>query len=191
MPNSSDGIEISQEAWERLLLEQSWLDASRTLMKQYNQNLSQLAFAENANPSDAIDIIRQFFLCVNKGVTPPAHILAVVANGFEKYLSAAEAITLDSALNLKPKQRVGHPLTHRKEREERGRICYQMWCLRHDAKLKGETLSIENAAGQVINQLGSTTLTEDMLKKDYINIKADEIFNQAIKILEEIEAEKK
>ncbi len=160
-----------------------------------HENLLQLAFAENANPNDAIDIIRQFFLCVNKGITPPAHILAVVASGFEKYISAPEAMSLDSALNLKPKQRVGHPLTHRKEKEYRGRICYQMWCLRYDAELKGETLSIEKAAGKVINQLGSTTLTEDILKKDYINLKADEIFNLAfnlaINTLKEIEAKNK
>ena len=189
MEDSKD--DLTPAAWERLNREQGYLMQARVFFKQTgDEDLVQVALAENVKTDDAIDVIRQFTLLVKAGITPPPNILVAVALSFGKYISASGELSLDVAFNLKPKQRVGHPLTHRKEKEERGRICYLMWCLRHSAKLNGETLSIEDAAGKVINQLDQTELSEDVLKKDYIKIRADEIFDGVIKILEEIEAEK-
>lgn len=180
---SSDSEFISEDAVDRLLLEQHWLDASRTHFKAKDSDYLQLVFADNANPDDSIDVIRQFTLCIKQGVTPPAKLLIAVANRFDKYLNAKPAESLDTSFDLRPKQRVGHPLKHRATKEERGRIVYFMYCLRRSEKLNGNDLSIENAAGRAINQLGLLDLTEDALKKDYLTMNADEIFDRAIDAL--------
>lgn len=59
-----------------------------------------------------------------------------------------------------------------------------MWSMRHAATLEGGLLSIEDAAGEVINKLG-LDLDEDALKKSYIEMKADEIFGYAFEVMAE------
>ena len=58
----------NKSSLEQLHLEQSWLDATRTTLKvRPVEDYLQLAFAENANPIDSIEVIRQFTLLVEKG----------------------------------------------------------------------------------------------------------------------------
>ena len=153
----------------QLFLEQTWLITSRNVMRvRPVEDYLQLAFADNANLNDSVDVIRQFTLLIEKGITPPASILSAVAKSFRNYLDIEPHDSLDAAFNLNKKQRIGHPLAYRAVCEERGRIFYFMWYLRHDGKLKGKEPSIEEVAGIVINEW-SLDLTEDVLKKDYIS----------------------
>jgi hypothetical protein len=185
--------EISLEARKRLMLEYSWLDASRVHFKASHDDYIQLAFADNANPEDAIDVIRQYTLLVEKGVTPPPHILIAIAKAFGKYIRQKPRESLDVVFNLKRKQRVGHPLDHRATREERGRFAYLMWSMRQEARQNGDTISIEEAAGEIINRLNleSRGISDDSLKKDYIALKADEVFGRAMEVILELATEKK
>ena len=182
MTSKKDSEKI-KTAFDQLLLEQSWVEASRSVfgVRPIDDYL-QLAFAENVNTDDSIDIIRQFTLLVEKGITPPAVILSAIASSFRVYMQQDPFDSLDYAFNLKRKQSVGHPLKHRSSKEKRGRIVYLIWCLRHKAKLENKILSIENAAGELINQM-NLDLTEDALKKDYITMNADEVFDKALKAL--------
>ena len=87
-------------------------------------------------------------------------------------------------------QRVGHPIKHRKERDKRAQISYLIWCVRNDAKQRGQHIpSIEDAAGIVINKL-AIPYTEDVLKKDYVSLKADEVFNDMAEIITEFNSKK-
>lgn len=175
-----------KSAFEQLNLEQSWLEISRTTLSvRPIEDYVQLAWAENVNANDSIDVIRQFTLLVEKGITPPASILNALAIYFRHYLEAEPLISLDVAFNLKPKQSVGHPLDYRSATEERGRVIYFMWCLRHQAKLNNKKLSIENAAGEAINNF-SLTVSENVLEKNYKDMKADDIFDKAFIVLSEV-----
>ena len=183
----TDKSDSDNEVFNQLLLEQSWLEASRNVLRvRPIEDYLQLAFAENANLNDSVDVIRQFTLLIEKGITPPASILSAVAKSFRNYLDIEPHDSLDTAFNLNKKQRIGHPLAYRAVREQRGRIFYLMWGLRHDGKLKGKEPSIEEVAGIVINKL-SLDLTEDVLKKDYISKQADSIFNRGLEIMQSLD----
>jgi hypothetical protein len=184
MSTKSDQYGLSQDAFEGLLLQEHWLSTHTQFLADSNERKLQLLLAERTNPDDLIDVIRQFVALVDKGITPPAIILAAAAKGFREYIHAAGNKTLDVAFNLKSKQGVGHPLVHRAFREKRARIVYLMWSMRHAATLEGGLLSIEDAAGEVINKLG-LDLDEDALKKSYIEMKADEIFGYAFEVMAE------
>lgn len=184
MAQADGGLGLSEVAWERLRREQGYLFQARTLFRQDSDDeLIQMAFAENQDADDHIGVIRQFVALVDKGITPPPHILASVAAGFRVYLDGSGGKSLDQAFCLKPKQRIGHPLAHRAEKEKRGQIAYVMWCLRREAELRGELLSIENAASAVINRF-NLRYQEDTLKKDYIEMRADDIFGQAAEVMQ-------
>ena len=173
------------DALQQLQLEQTWLEATRTtLQARPIEDYLQLAFAENTKLDDSIDVIRQFTLLVEKGITPPASILNTLAIRFRKYLKTEPFDSLDAAFNLKRKQSVGHPLDHRLAIEERGRVICFMWCLRYQATLNGEKLSIESAAAEAINKL-NLDVSESVLEKNYVDKKADDIFGQAFEELNE------
>jgi hypothetical protein len=173
MPKPPDNLEISQEAYEALLLDENWMSMRPS---RFNDDMSgvQLLIGENVNPIDSIDVMRQFVSLVDKGITPNALILAAVAKGFRDYLSDG-ANTLDFSFNLKTKQRVGHPLKHRAERELKGRIAYLIWSMREDAKSRGDSISVETAAGVLINEL-DLPFTEETLTREYGAMKAEEVF---------------
>ncbi len=178
---------VEKSALEQLKLEQSWLEASRTTLRvRPIDDYVQLAWAENINPNDSINIIRQFTLLVEKGITPPAAILNTLAIHFRHYLEAEPFVSLDDAFSLKRKQSIGHPLDHRLAKEERGRVIYFMWCLRHQAKHNNVRLSIEKAAGEAINKLDLKKVSEAVLVKNYVDMKADDIFDKAFKVLNEV-----
>jgi len=173
------------DALQQLQLEQTWLEATRTtLQARPIEDYLQLAFAENTKLDDSIDVIRQFTLLVEKGITPPASILNALANHFKHYLKKEPFDSLDAAFNLKRKQSVGHPLDHRLAIEERGRIIYFMWDLRYQATLNGEKLSIESAAGKAINKYG-LKVSESVLEKNYVDMKADDVFGELIVVMNE------
>lgn len=171
------------DALQQLQLEQTWLEATRTtLQARPIEDYLQLAFAENTKLDDSIDVIRQFTLLVEKGITPPASILNTLAIRFRKYLKTGPFVSLDAAFNLKRKQSVGHPLDHRLAIEKRGVVIYFMWDLRHQAILNGKKLSIESAAGEAINKYG-LNVSESVLEKNYVDLKADEVFGKAFEVL--------
>lgn len=175
-----------KSALEQLKLEQSWLEVSRITFKARPiEDYVQLAWAENASANDSIDVIRQFTLLVEKGITPPASILNTLAIHFRDYLEAKPFVSLDAAFSLKRKQSIGHPLDHRLAIEKRGRVIYFMWCLRHQAKLNNKKLSIERAAAEAINKY-SLDISESVLEKNYVDMKADDIFEKAFEVLNEV-----
>ena len=54
------------KAFEQLSLEQAWMEASRSVLGvRPIEDYIQLAFAENSNQKDSIDIIRQFTKSMN------------------------------------------------------------------------------------------------------------------------------
>jgi hypothetical protein len=167
------------DATEQLRLEESWLETYRTtsLVRPIDDYV-QLAFAKNVNLDDSIDSIRQFTLLVEKGITPPATILNSLAIRFKQYLNKVPYVSLDVAFNLKRKQGVGHPLDYRLAIEERGRVIFFMWDLRHQAKMRNEKLSIMSAAGEAINMF-DLSVSESVLEKNYVDMKADDIFGKA------------
>lgn len=184
MANRSSFEELT--TLQQLHLEQSWLEASRTTLRARPiEDYVQLAWAENVNANDSIDVIRQFTLLVEKGITPPAAILNTLAIHFRHYLEAEPFVSLDDAFSLKRKQSIGHPLDHKLAREKRGRVIYFMWCLRHQAKLNNKRLSIASAAGEAINKF-NLDVNESVLEKNYVDMNADDIFDKAFKVLSEV-----
>lgn len=177
--------DLSDNAWERLRREQGYLSAARTLFKHDGDNeLVQLLFAEQQDAGDCIGVIRQFVALIDLGITPPPNILVPVAAGFRAYLNAAGKMSLDESFRLKPKQRVGHPLMHRTEKEKKAQAAYVMWCLRREATLRGDRLSIEDAASEAINRF-DLPYQEDVLKKNYIELNAEEVFSQAAEAIDD------
>ncbi len=179
-------MDAETSALEHLKLEQSWLEATRTTLNvRPTDDYLQLTFAENSNIGDSINVFRQFTLLVEKGITPPVNLLTSLATGFRRYLDAKPKVSLDAAFNLKSKQRVGHALDHRLAIEERGQIIHYMWFLRHQAKLKNESLSILNAAGEAITKF-NLTLDESVLEKNYVDMKAGDIFDNCYEVLDKV-----
>lgn len=177
--------DLSENAWERLRREQGYLSAARTLFKHDGDDeLVQLLFAEQQDAADCIGVFRQLVILIDKGITPPPNILVSVAAGIREYLNAAGKVSLDESFRLKPKQRVGHPLTHRAEKERKAQIAYVMWCLRREAMLRGDRLSIEDAASEAINRF-NLPYQEDVLKKNYIELNAEEVFSQAAEVIDD------
>lgn len=167
---------------ERLRLEESWIDAARITVwknKSFEDNL-QLSFARATKLDNSIEVIRQFTLLVERGITPPASILNALAIRFRSYLKIKPPDSLDAAFNLKRKQRVGHPLTHRLADEERLKeFFYHMWRIRQQLKKGNKKFSIEEAASQVI-LLYNLSISESVLQKKYSELKIDAIFEEAL-----------
>ena len=69
--------------------------------------------------------------------------------------------------------------------EQRWQIVRRMWELRKRAAEDGESLSISNAAAQVINDL-NLSVTESALEKSYKAMQADTIFDGAWEIIKEM-----
>lgn len=182
---------LSLKAWERLNREQGYLMQARVHFKQAgDDDLVQMAFAENQEANDAIGVIRQFVALVDTGITPPPHILAAVSSRFRGYKEANGGLSLDEAFGLSRKQRIGHPLKHRAEVEKRGKIIHLMWILRQEKMLSGNDISIEDAAGEIINLYG-LDLSEDTLKKAYIKKNADKIFGDFYATLRDVFSDSK
>jgi hypothetical protein len=173
-----------------LLLEQSWLEASRIALKaRSSDDYLQLAFAENAKPDDLIEVIRQFYLCVNKGITPPASLLKVVANGFEKYVLANGELSLDESF-IKKRKGKKHPIKQKLKDENRWRIYYFMWCQIKLSELDNKELSILAAAGMARDKF-LRHISIDTLEKEYITSKVSEKYNQAFDVMTEHVPDKK
>lgn len=167
--------DLSSDALRRLTLEQVWLENGPERKTADNALKAQSLISSHVTLDDSIDAIRHYVVCVTKGITPAAAILAHIGVSLRRYLDAEGALSLDQAFGLENRQRVGHPLPRRIESDRRSQAAYAMWQLRDEAAAKGESLSIEAAAGQVINALG-LTLSEETLRKHYSTIDADGIF---------------
>lgn len=92
-------------------------------------------------------------------------------------------MSLDEAFDLKPKQKTGHPLKDRLRKESNGRLFYMMWCTRTQNRKDGLVLSIEDAAGAVIDAL-NLEIDSETLKKYYCNSGAEYIFNDVKTMIE-------
>ncbi|MBK9161255.1 MAG: hypothetical protein IPM27_06780 [Nitrosomonadales bacterium] len=177
--------DLSPKAWERLKREQGYLMQARTLFKQADDDsLLQMAFAENTDPNDAVDVIRQFSLLVKKGITPPPHILAAVAQGFGKYISASGELSLDEAFGRRNVQGVKHPLKQRLKKEERVRVYWFIWYQRKQAENEGSEVSIYAAAAKAIEEFNLSILN-GTLEKEYSAAKVEAIFEQAYEVMQD------
>lgn len=179
-----DKDNLSPNAWERLKREQGYLEQARTLFRQADDDsLVQLAFAENTDPDDAVDVIRQFALLVKKGITPPSHILAAVALSFGKYISASGELSLDQAFGRRMVQGVKHPLKQRLKKEERGRVYWFIWCERKQAEIAGSEVKILAAAERAIEEF-KLPIGGASLEKEYIAAKIETIFETAYETMQ-------
>lgn len=173
-----------KNALQHLQLEQSWLEQTRTKLNiRPIEAFLQLAIAENAKPNDSIDIIRQFYLCVKKGITPPAELLMVVADKFEKYELAKGELSLDECFNEK-KRGKKHPIKQKLKDEEKNRVYYFMWSQIKLAELEGKKLSIWGAA-KTAREKFTPHITTETLEKEYISAKLSDVFNNAYDVVAE------
>lgn len=121
----------------------------------------------------AIHYMRYFRDSVFSGVTPSTAVLTPIAEFFDRYLSDNSGLlTLDESFQLTHKARVGNPLKQEKWLQNKMLILLAMWLQRKLASLKGQKLSIENAAGKVIEEWGLEADAE-ALKKAYIQFEGD------------------
>lgn len=180
---------------KRLEREERWLDTCRTLHGTSLESYLPLDLAKNTYPNETIDVISWFVSLVKRGITPPAHILTAVAEGFEQYLVVGdnaidrgkEPITLDRAFKLSPKQSVGHPLKHRREKIRKGQFVYKMWVAREKSKLKiGKRISKNEAFTQVLETHKTESYTEDAMLKEYTKLKTDKALGNVFEALEEV-----
>ncbi len=178
MTDQSNDDGVSSKALDRLLLEQAWLEMRPGWNTDSEERKIQILISSHYPLADSIDAIRTYVACVSKGITPPAATLSSIGASLQRYLESAGRISLDDAFRLRRKQRSGHRLTQKLEYERRSEFAYAMWHLREKAKSQNKPISIETAAGQVIEYLG-LQLTEETLKKHYIAIDADSIFSAA------------
>ncbi|MBT9097206.1 hypothetical protein KFZ76_05720 [Methylovulum psychrotolerans] len=152
----------------------------RDMVPEYAENKIKkgvaILFAELSGDKP-LDILRSFSDCVFSGATPPPNVLVFIAECLTSYFDNEGKITLDKAFNLQSRQRIGHPLKDQQAKHKRGRILYYMWQLRKQAETENRTLSIFKAAGETINTLGLTDVSEYSLEKSYTEIDADEIFD--------------
>lgn len=182
---------VSEKAKEKLMLEESWLDMCRTHHGTSFESSLPIMFAENTQSNDTIGVIHSFVSLINSGITPPAHILLAIAEGFERYLeegnNAKEPISLDKAFKLTSKQSVGHPLKHRKENAKKGLFAYKMWTARKKSELEtGKRISKNDAFVEVSQEYKTAPYQEDTMLKEYTKIKADNVFGDAFEALEEV-----
>lgn len=168
----------SQEAISKLTAQDVALDASKL-----REPHLQTCFAENVKTDDNIDLIRQFQLMTFLGLTPKTNLLVGVATCFKKYIDSEGKMSLDEAFGLKPKRKTGHPLKDRLKKESNGRLFYMMWCTRAQTRKDGHVLSIEDAAGAVIDAL-NLKIDSETLKKYYCNSGAENIFNDVKTMIE-------
>lgn len=169
---------ISQEAMQSLELEETWLDKR----PKDASEISRFMHVEMAKLADGnLEAIQSFVQLIKMGITPPSNVLLILAEGFADYLER-ETISLDEAFDLKKKQRVGHPIKHQRAQHERRHLLYAMWCLRKQNQNKGVALSIEDAAGEIINRLGAD-VEQEMLKTEYIRAKTQDILDGAYNAL--------
>ncbi len=169
---------ISREAVRSLELEETWLDKRPKDARE----ISRFMHVEMAKLVDSsLDAIQSFTQLIKNGITPPSNVLLILAERFADYLER-ETISLDEAFCLKKKQRVGHPIKHQKAQQKRKHLLYAIWCLRKQNQNKGVALSIEDAAGEIINRLGAD-VEQEMLKTEYIRAKTQDILDGAYNAL--------
>ena len=179
---------VPKEAIERLALEENWLQSCRVHFRVADSDYLQLAFAENINASNAIDLIRQFYLCVMKGITPPANVLIAVAERFEKYVAADGNESLDVFFGKAKTKGKKEPLRQQLQNEIKGKIYYFMWYQMKIAKENKKALTILAAAGMAIDTF-QLNKCRDSLEKEYIASKVGKIFDEANKICDELSPE--
>ncbi len=90
---------ISQDAYDRLLIEEHWLSMRPTDDYNRAESLIMRGFADVTKSDDALAVISQFVSLVENGMTPPAHILVAIAKAFIKY-NSSETISIDESFNL-------------------------------------------------------------------------------------------
>jgi hypothetical protein len=123
----------------------------------------------------AIRYMRYFRDSVFSGVTPSVEILASIAEFFDKYLNDDSGmLTLDESFKLRHKARIGNPIKQKKWLQNKATILMAMWLQRKLATLRGQKLSIENAAGKIIEEWDLEADAE-ALKKEYTKSEIDKI----------------
>ena len=129
----------------------------------------------SAKTTDNITIhyMRYFRDCVYAGITPSAAILTSIAESFDRYLSDDSGLlTLDEGFKLIHKARLGNPLKQERWLQNKVIVLLAMWLQRKLATLRGQKLSIENAAGRIIEEW-NLEVDAEALKKSYIHFELD------------------
>ena len=129
------------------------------------------------NSIHSISVFIRFISAVNRGEAPPTDVLAAIAEGLTLYItnplpviddhrSDQKLKSLDECFGLKPKQGVGHPVKHTVNKCVRAFHLKAMCELREASMAEGRRISIEDAAGIVINS-HNLNINEDILVKEY------------------------
>jgi len=172
---------VSKKANSMLTREATIRDAVPEFKKNRDKKAIVSIFAENAG-NNPLDVIQAFTNCIFNGVTPPPNILTQIAENFAAYLDAeTNTNTLDYSFDLSPKQKSGHPITHRKKRSGRGNLLFAMWVERKRAKEEGKRLSVDHAAEKVLSSVDNAEITVEALTKDYSSSRCDDNFEQLLK----------
>lgn len=118
----------------------------------------------------AIDFMKQYRDSVFLGITPSAMILMRIAEYFDRYLSDDSGkLSLDEAFKLKHRPKIGSPIKQKKWLLNKASIATGMWIQKTISKLKGDEISILEAAGIIINKW-NLPADEESLKKEYKNL---------------------
>jgi hypothetical protein len=180
---------VSTQARASLTREEVLRDVATNTPQDAERKRAALLVSSEVSESDMLGTLRAFARCVFSGTTPPTYALILVAESIGRYFDARGETTLDQAFNLAPVQKAGHPITARQRRAKLDRLCFQMWQLRKASERSGKRLSIEAAAGEIVNRYDLTE-SEDTLKSHYVKHRFQTKWDQAQRILSEALAKK-
>lgn len=171
-------LSIDKEAIEKLRAEEARI---RELESPQSEGLRLIEGHLRRFPlaESPLEIIESFVSPIMNGHIPSTDNLVFVADGFLKYLGAAGAISLDEAFGLNPRQSSGNPSRRRVKDNKRAFLHLAMWKLRAAAQADGQPISIESAAGEVINRFDSFAreFGQDGLAKSYSKMRVQERFD--------------
>ena len=174
---------LPRDALGRLTRQHTALELAPAFVRTRKENIL-ASLISGLACGDALDQLEAFRALIYEGLIPPPSILIPIAEALDDHFKANGALSLDAAFELKPKQKLGHPISAKENKTERGRIHNDMWLIRKSEQLVGRTVSIEEAAGRVINNR-NLAISEDALKKSYINSDVDRVLDRAADALAE------
>lgn len=181
---SIEAASIRDEAKSLLTQQQTILDVHRFNHARSDEQMWARIREMTASDSEPISFVTAFRDCVYAGLTPNANVLAMVAKSFDRYLRANGNLSLDAAFSLKSIQRVGHPITKARRDARNAQVNWMVFKKRREAEARGAPISIERAAGEVINELNLSD-TEEAIAKRYGDSKFEQKAEAVEKVLSE------
>jgi hypothetical protein len=163
------------EAMSILIAQETVLNTVPMFEEHRTKNSVQRAFAENCDPDDSIDVIRQYASCILVGIVPPTHVLLAVATRFKEYLDS-DGSNLGDFFGAKRQQGKREPKVQRLKDEERTRVYYFMWEF-----IKLGNVSTLAAAGAAIEKF-NLHCGRDHLEKAYYASGVAAIFDKGYEV---------